>query len=708
MKFTRRDFLRYSFMATAVTALAGCGRPVEHYLLSQYPMPEYMLPGNPVYFATSRGPDGIAVKCVEGRAIKMEGLPGHPVNQGKLSAEVQVVIQNHYHPERLTQPMQGGKSVTWDVAQDPLKAALTSRGGLFIVDRLSGSKGTLILAVAKAIGARVWVLQYPSHETDRSVMKALTGKAELPYYPIEQADYILNFGNDFLVNNPFAIRYNWAYGQFRQGRNRDRGVMVAVSSRMNISCGVADRWLPCRPGSEGIVAAALGSALGATRSGWNGGNVTMEQAHEASGIPLDLLKRLAVRLQKAKKPLVIAGPDSSFDAAALSAMHSLNRMLTGSNPTFEPDMLPALAGHTPDPGVVISSREALEGFNSNQWQSVWVFDSNPAYVLANMKFADKLKNVKSKIAFSLFANETTAVCDMVLPSRTWLEEWNDCLVEAPFGTIYNVAQPVVKPRSDTRPITDTLLLACQAAKVSLPFGKVVSFRELLRQNLGDRFNAAVVRGGLWEPVSDDWDRYPHPVLAPPPSLKSPGGAHPNGVSAWSGLEAASSSAMAPPPTRSQGKAILMAFAGTKTGDGSLANSPWMQELPDPMTTVAWASWIEINPFSELAKSMGGVKRGDLLEISSDSGAKIVGPAFPTQAVQVDAIAVPAGNGHAKDAYGRYSNQVTRPMNPLAVLTGTSSNPWALTAVNVVNTHKTQFIATFDRRIMGLEKHTLPE
>lgn len=704
MKFTRRDFLRYSFMATAVTALAGCGRPVEHYLLSQYPMPEYMLPGNPVYFATSCGPYGIAVKCIEGRAIKMEGLPGHPVNMGKLSAEIQVAIESHYHPERLIQPMQGTKSTSWELAQDPLKQALAQPGGLFIVDKLSGSKGTFLLTVAKAIGARVWVLQYPSFETDRGVMKALTGKAELPYYPIEQADYILNFGSDFLVHNPLAIRYNWAYGEFRQGRNRERGVMVSISSHMNLSCANADRWLPCRPGSEGMVAAALGTALGATRSGWSGGNVTLEQANAASGIPVDLLKRLVARLQKAKKPLVIAGPDGSFDAGAISAMHNLNRLLTGSNPTCEVDLLPSLAGQAADPSVLVSTREALEGFDSNKWQSVFVIDSNPAYVMASVKLADKLKNVKSKVAFSLFQNETTALCDLVLPSRTWLEEWNDCLVEAPFGKVYNVAQPVVKPRSDTRAVTDSLLAAMRAAKIQFPFSKAPSFRDLLRQGLGDRFEAAVVRGGLWEPVSMAFERYPHPVSTPPPSLASPGGAVPTGVSAWSGLQGIVGGAPVAPPLRGQAKGVLLAYPTVKFGDGSRANSPWMQELPDPMTTVAWASWIEINPFSEIGK---GVKRGDLLEISAN-GVTIKGPAFPTQAVQVDAIAIPAGNGHARNAYGsRYTDQVATPMNPLALLVGTAGNPWAPTEVSITNTKKVQFIATFDRRVMGLEKHTLP-
>lgn len=711
MNFTRRDFLRYSFVTGACVALSGCGRPVEHGLLSQYPMPEYLLPGQPVYFATSRGPDGIAVKCVEGRAIKMEGLPGHPVNLGKLSAEVQTAIPVHYHPDRLLQPQQAGKSITWDVAQDPLKAALTGgNGGLFIVDRLQGSRGTLILAVAKAIGARVWVLQFPSSETERRVIKALTGKAELPYYPLDQADYVVNFGRDFLVEGPLAIHYSHLYGQFRQGLNRNRGVMVSVSSRMNLSCSNADRWLPVRPGSEGWVAAAVGNLIGASRSGWPSiyANATAEKASELSGCPKDLIERLAKRLAGARKPLVIAGPDNSFDAASLAAMHSLSKLVSGTIATCETDLLPTLGELQPDPGVVLSTREALEGFDQGSWSSVWVFDCNPVYMLpASLKFAEKLKNVKTRIAFSCFANETTALCDVTLPSRNWMEEWGDCLVDAPFGQVYNLSQPVVKPRSDTRSVCDALITLTRAAGIKLAIpARALTFRDVLSQALGTRFDAAVSRGGLWSKSDTSFDRYHHDVALPPPPARSPGGEAPSGVSAWGRLEAAAAGALIEPNPRAQGKATLIASSSVNFGDGQRANVPWMQELPDPLTTVAWASWIEINPFGELGQSLK-VKRGDLLEITGEGGAKLVGPAFPTQAVHVDAIAIPAGNGHAEGAYGRYTDDVVKPMNPMSALLGTPANPWASTQVTVTNTKKSQFIATFDRRIMGLEKATLP-
>ena len=40
-------------------------------------------------------------------------------------------------------------------------------------------------------------------------------------------------------------------------------------------------------------------------------------------------------------------------------------------------------------------------------------------------------------------------------------------------------------------------------------------------------------------------------------------------------------------------------------DGSLAHLPWLQEMPDPMTSAMWSSWIEINPST--AVKLGSVK-----------------------------------------------------------------------------------------------------
>ena len=104
---------------------------------------------------------------------------------------------------------------------------------------------------------------------------------------------------------------------------------------------------------------------------------------------------------------------------------------------------------------------------------------------------------------------------------------------------------------------------------------------------------------------------------------------------------------------------LIVYEHPALGDGSVANLPSIQELPDPMTSVMWGSWVEINP--KTAASLG-IAGGDLVEITTLSGSLRV-PAVAYPAIRPDVIAMPFGQGHTQ--FGRYATN--RGANP-AVLT----------------------------------------
>ena len=40
---------------------------------------------------------------------------------------------------------------------------------------------------------------------------------------------------------------------------------------------------------------------------------------------------------------------------------------------------------------------------------------------------------------------------------------------------------------------------------------------------------------------------------------------------------------------------FLPYVSQSFGDGSLAHLPWLQELPDVLTSAMWSSWVEINP-----------------------------------------------------------------------------------------------------------------
>ncbi len=61
---------------------------------------------------------------------------------------------------------------------------------------------------------------------------------------------------------------------------------------------------------------------------------------------------------------------------------------------------------------------------------------------------------------------------------------------------------------------------------------------------------------------------------------------------------------------------FLPYASSAFLDGSLAHLPWLQEMPDPLTSAMWSSWIEINP-TTAAKL--GIRDGDIVEVASLQG-----------------------------------------------------------------------------------------
>ena len=114
-------------------------------------------------------------------------------------------------------------------------------------------------------------------------------------------------------------------------------------------------------------------------------------------------------------------------------------------------------------------------------------------------------------------------------------------------------------------------------------------------------------------------------------------------------------------------------------DGSLAHLPWLQELPDPITSAMWCQWVEINP--KTAAPLG-IRQGDVVEITSPQGS-LRAAAFVSPGLAPNVIAMPVGQGHrmfTRVASGRGEN-------PIAILapvtepeTGTLA--WAATRVKI--------------------------
>ncbi|HET6675741.1 MAG TPA: molybdopterin dinucleotide binding domain-containing protein, partial [Nitrospiraceae bacterium] len=292
-----------------------------------------------------------------------------------------------------------------------------------------------------------------------------------------------------------------------------------------------------------------------------------------------------------------------------------------------------------------------EGAGDNKPPAVWLLnDVNPLFTMPPSIPIRRLFEQSEYLgSFSSFLDESTEMADLILPDHSSLESWGDHVPSASSpAQVVSLLQPSVSPLYDSRALGDTILHI--AARLGLPGLSWKDFPSLLQDRWRQRFPGDGDNTGE-AGVESTWVHY----------LQQGG---------WWNIPAPdmnAKQASAPPPyepARFDGAPkefpfYLLPYPSMSLGHGRGANLPWLQELPDTLTTAMWGSWVEINPAT--AGSLG-VAQGDVVRIHSRHGTLDV-PALLVPGIRPDVIAVPIGQGHTN--YGRYGSN--RGVNPLSIV-----------------------------------------
>src|SRR6266481_5640143 len=127
----RRSFFKIVATSGAAVAASGCGQDVNE-LIGRIPEklipyvvpPDNIVPGVAAYFSTvcreCPAGCGLVAKNRDGRVIKLEGNPDHPVNPGAPCIRRQAGRQGLYRHERYRGALMAGKQVAWDEAEKGL------------------------------------------------------------------------------------------------------------------------------------------------------------------------------------------------------------------------------------------------------------------------------------------------------------------------------------------------------------------------------------------------------------------------------------------------------------------------------------------------------------------------------------------------------------------------------------------------------------
>src|SRR5262245_32108587 len=205
----RRQFLKLVGTSAGAAAAAGCSELPEK-LIPYVVQPEEITPGLAVIYTStcqecSTG-CGLHVRTREGRPVKLEGNPEHPINQGKLCARGQAGLARTYHPDRYQKPMARDASgvlapVTWDAAIAALAAAVgAARNRVAVLCAPIGpTLGGVLDGFLSATGGGTRVEYDPlAPEALRHASETVFGVASVPVFDLSDADFVIDFGSDCL------------------------------------------------------------------------------------------------------------------------------------------------------------------------------------------------------------------------------------------------------------------------------------------------------------------------------------------------------------------------------------------------------------------------------------------------------------------------------------------------------------------------------
>ena len=471
----RRDFFKIVTTAGTTAAVGGCRQATESLLPLVVPN-EQLVPGVASWFATvcreCPAGCGVLARNREGRVVKVEGNPEHPVSQGALCGRGQAALQGLYHPDRLAGPQRRDgnvlRSVGWDDALKTVTERLSALRGagkgkaVALVTQLeTGTLGGLGDRWTQALGARPRVTFEPfGYEAIRAANKTVFGRDAVPYYAFEDAEVVLSFGADFLETWLSNVAYARGFARMHTFRDGRAGTVIHVEPRQSLTAANADEWVRNAPGTEAQLALAVlrvmledGTADRKFAEAVEG--VEVNRVSEESGVPVATIKHMAKVFGHARPGLAVGGGMAVTGSQATRAQLAINMLNAatgnvGKTVRFGPDA--AWGAVTPYAEVA----RLVQAMAAGEIEVLLLGPGvNPAFTLpGGLKFAEAARKVGLVVSFANQPDETTALAHLVLPDTHWLESWGDY---SPREGVVGLLQPAMLPVRDARPMGDVLL-----------------------------------------------------------------------------------------------------------------------------------------------------------------------------------------------------------------------------------------------------------
>ena len=668
----RREVLKWMAASAALAGLAGCTKMPEQKIVPYVRPPEEIIPGRPLFYATSMTMGGVAtgilVESNMGRPTKVEGNPLHPGSLGATDIFAQALVLGLYDPDRSQTVIHEGRISTWGTFVSQVNDlrnnfAATKGAGLRILTETitSPSLAAQIQALLKEFPEAKWHQWEPcSRDNVRAGVLNAIGREANPIYRFDKADVILSLDADFLYSGPGAVRYAREFASRRLSGDGAANSQANSQAKMNrlyvveqgstTTGAMADHRLAIRASDIAAFASALAVALHVPSSSSN--------TRLPSGVPAGWIEALARDLQNRRGAcLVVAGEQQP--AVVHSLAHAMNIALENENSTVVYGNMLEAAGSS-DLGALVKDIDA------GSVHALFILGSNPVYSApANLTFAAHLLKVPFRAHVGLYEDETAELCHWHIPAAHSLESWGDAL--AYDGTV-SLMQPLISPLYDGKTASE-ILAAIQGHADKNAHDLV---QEYWKTQKGDKnFNA------FWETALHDG------VVANESAFAKTG-------------VAASHAELLLMPAALGPDALEIVFRPDPTiYDGRFANNGWLQEAPKPITKLTWDNTAQLSPAT--AQKLG-LANGDVVHVVLNNRG-VEAPVWIVPGQANNSVTVHLGYGRRRA--GRVGNGVG--FN--AYMLQDSASPWIASGVQIIKTgRKYKLAATQHHNIIDVNGH----
>lgn len=643
---SRRDFLKLMGFSLAAVSLAACEAPVKK-AIPYLNKPEDVEPGIANYYASSYLVAGeycpVVVKTREGRPIFVEGNSMSGFTLGAINSRVSASVLGLYDNQKAKNPTKGGQDVDWASADKDIMAQLQGASNIRIVTSTLPSPATKkLIGEFKAKFSGTEHVQYDavSFSGMRKAHARTHGKAMIPSMDFSKAEVIVGIGADFLgnwISEPRASR-QYAKGRRISRENPTMSRHYQYEAALTITGGCADYRVPVKPSQEGMVVAALYNLI-AQKAG----------ASTISGVSgdFDHLKKCADDLWNNRgKGLVVSGLN---DVDVQTVVNGINQLLGNYGGTLDAEK-PVYLKQGDDEKMA----KFVSDLKGGSVDAVIFHDCNPVYDHPmGGQIASALGKAKLSVSTAEKLDETASACKYNLPSRHYLESWGD--VEAAKG-VYGLMQPTIRPIYNSRQFQDSLMVW---AGMNGTFQDYLAnfWRETIFPASGEssfeKFWKTSLHNGVYEgkaapaPAAEETEESAAAVAATEEVSEgeeapaSTGGIAEAGAGITSRYKAAASADWE-----------VKFISAPIIGAGHMANNPWIQETPDPITKVTWGQYVAL-PQAQAFELGVRTREGKTSQATVKiNGQELTLPVVAQPGLKKGTIVIPLGYGRGAEKCGK--------------------------------------------------------